>query len=157
MVPLPRFAKECDKEFVVGEIYHLETVQERSPASHAAYFAYVTEAWRNLPEDLALRFPTANKLRKWCLIKCGYANEQSIVCQTITDAMRFAMFLERVNEDSVIVKKGNVIKIYTAKSQSMRSMKKAEFQQSGDAVRILLAEMIGTTAAALSSNAGQAA
>lgn len=157
MVPLPRFIKECNKEFAVGEVYNLETIQERSPASHASYFAYVTEVWRNLPEDLAKRFPTADKLRKWSLIKTGFANEQSMVCQTITDATRFAMLLERTNEDSVIVHKGNVIKIYTARSQSTRSMKKAEFQQSSDAVRMLLAEMIGTTTGAISSNAGQAA
>ncbi len=157
MKPQDRFSHLCDRQFVVGETYRMVVEEERSMASHRQYFAEVNEAWKNLPEHLAPLFPTADKLRKWCLIKCGYATEQSMVCRSMVDAARFATMMGRMNEDSTVVRKGNVIKLYTAKSQSVRHMDKAEFQRSKQDVLDLLASMIGTTTEELSKNAGQAA
>ena len=157
MRPNPRFVGTCNKQYVVGEEYRLDVIEERSAASHSHFFAAVNEAWKNLPHDIAPRFPTADKLRRWCLIKAGFANEQSLVCQTVTDAARFASMIGRMNDDAIIVTKGPVVKVYTAKSQSLRSMDKAEFQRSKEATLALLAEMIGTSAKELSDNAGRAA
>ena len=157
MKPLPRFAKTCDKQFVVGERYNLEVIEERSGATHRHYFACLHDAWLNLPHDLAERFPTSERLRRWALIKTGFANEQSMVCETVVDAARFASMLGRMNDDAVIVTKGRTIKVYTAKSQSMRSMDKVEFQKSKIAVLDLVAEMIGTSATELEAHGGQAA
>jgi hypothetical protein len=157
MRPLPRFAKTCDKQFVVGERYNLEVIEERSSATHRHYFACVHDAWLNLPHEIAERFPNQERLRRWALIKTGFANEQSMVCETVVDAARFASMLGRMNEDAVVVCRGRTIKIFTAKSQSMRSMDKAEFAASKTAVLDLLAEMVGTSSAELQASAGQAA
>jgi hypothetical protein len=157
MVPLPRFIKECNKDFVVGEVYRMEVVHERSSASHRQYFAAINEAFHNLPHHLASHFASSETLRKWCLIKTGWANTQSIVCKDLIDAARFADLLGRMTDDSVVVRKGNVIKIFTAKSQSVRAMNKDEFQRSKQDVLDLLATMIGTSAEELTDNAGKAA
>ena len=68
-----------------------------------------------------------------------------------------AQLLGRMNEDSVVVVKGRVMKMYIAKSQSVRSMDKKEFQSSKQAVLDLLSEMIGTSRETLEANADRAA
>lgn len=155
MKPLDRWVSRCDQQFVVGETYRLVPEEERSNASQAHYFAALKEGWSNLREDLAPSFPTPERLRHWCLIKLGYATEQSIVCQTTADAFRFAEFMKRQDSEAVVIHKGNVLKIYTAKSQSVRSMKKAEFEKSKHDVLELVASMARTTQAQLYAEAGQ--
>src|SRR5215211_8042396 len=72
MVPLPPFARRCEREFDVGERYRLAIAEDRSEASHNHYFARLHELWMNLPELHALRFPTDEHLRKWALIQTGH-------------------------------------------------------------------------------------
>jgi hypothetical protein len=157
MVPIDRFIPVAERQYTKGEVYRLAVEEERSAISHRHYFASVNEAWKNLPHDIAPLFPTAEKLRKWALIKTGYATEQAMVVDTEIDAARMANLLGRMNEDSVVVAKGRVMKMYTAKSQSTRSMDKKEFQTSKTAVLDLLSEMIGTSRETLEANAGKAA
>ena len=153
----PHWARQADKHFVVGERYPLEVREERSPQSHAHYFACINDAWQNLPDELAERFPTPERLRKWALIRCGYADECSIVCSSKAEARRMAPFVGRVNEYAVVVAKGAVLTVYTAKSQSMKAMGKADFQRSKEAVLDFIASLIGTTRDELAKNAGEAA
>ena len=157
MRPLDRFLPRCDKQFVVGEVYRLGVEEERSMASHRQYFASINEAWKNLPDLLSRRFPTPEKLRKWCLVECGYATEQFMVCRNDVEAARWAALLGKMNEDAIIETKGNTIKVSIAKSQSVRHMNKEEFQASKVAVLDKLAETIGVTTEELTQNAGRAA
>lgn len=154
MVPLSRFRLACDKQFVVGETYQLIEHEERSQASHAHFFACLQEGWRNLPEDMAERFPTVEALRKWCLIKCGYADVRSMVYETVKDAKTASSFIGMYSEHSVIVQKDRVVSVYTAKSQSVRAMDKAAFQASKTAVLDLVASMIGVTTQELAKQVG---
>ena len=78
MIPQPRFVALCKKQYTPGECYVLGVNEERSIASHRHYFAAINEAWQNLPEDKVARYPSAEHLRKWALIKSGYHNERSI-------------------------------------------------------------------------------
>lgn len=158
MEPLPEYLPLCLRQYQHNEHYRLIAEEERSAASHRHYFAVIHEAWQNLPEHLAARFPTAERLRHWCLVKCHYATEQTIVLETYHDAERFAEYIsEKRDDDTFCQRSGNVVKIWTAKSQSTRSMDKKEFQDSKAAVLALLSEMIGTSATELSANADQAA
>lgn len=157
MKPLHHFTRTCDQQFAVGEEYRLVVESERSMASHKRYFACLNEAWRNLPHSVAPHFPSAEKLRKWVLIKCNYANAQRMVCETAVDAARVAQLIGRMNDDSIVVRTRNVITIYTAKSQSVRSMNKQEFLESSNAVLDYVAAMISTSRADLEANADQAA
>lgn len=157
MVPAATYRRRCDREFVVGAFYHLVPHEDRSPASHAHYFASIAEAWRNLPENLTEQFPTTEHLRKNALIRAGYADERSIVCASRAEALRVAAFIKPLDDYAVVVVSEAVVKVYTAQSQSMRAMGKAAFQASKDAVLNVLADMLGTTAAGLQQNAREVA
>lgn len=155
MIPLqPRLA---DRYYVVGETYRLEPREDRSQASHGHYFASVDEAWKNLNDHDAERFATADHLRKWALIKAGYRDERSIVCASKAEALRVAAFIRPVDDFAVVTAVNTVVTIYTAKSQSMRSQGKAEFQKSKDRVLDIVSAMIGVGADDLKKNVGKAA
>ncbi|WP_200962570.1 hypothetical protein [Bosea sp. Root381] len=144
MVPLPSFAKRCDAEFVVGVVYNLEAIEERSAASHRHYFASVNEAWQNLPEGLADQFPTSEHLRRWCLIRAGYRQSRDVVASSKSEAQRIAAFVKPMDSYAVVTTRECVVTVWTAESQSMKAMGKQRFQESKDAVLSLLGLMIGT-------------
>ena len=149
MKPLPRFAQAADREYVIGETYNLAEVQDRSSASHRHYFALINEAWMNLPEALSERFPSAEHLRKYALVKAGYRDERSIACASKAEAQRVGAFVKPMDDYAVVVVFGASVMVYTAKSQSVRAMGKADFQASKEAVLGVLADMIGVEPAAL--------
>lgn len=143
MRPLPRFAQAADREYVIGETYNLAEVQDRSSATHRHYFALINEAWMNLPDLLAERFPSAEHLRKYALIKAGYRDERSIPCSSRAEAQRVGSFVKPMDDYAVVVIFEATVTVYTAKSQSVRAMGKADFQASKEAVLGVLADMIG--------------
>ncbi len=144
MIPLPNFAKRCDEAFVVGEVYRMDVVEQRSHRSHNHFFASVHDAWLNLPEPYTDRFPTAEHLRKWCLIKAGFRDERTIVAKSKAEAQRFVKFIRPVDDCAVIIARDAVVIHWTAKSQSMKAMGRKEFQRSKDAVLAECAKLIGT-------------
>jgi hypothetical protein len=155
--PLPRFAKICDRELVVGEQHRIVIEEERSHASHNHFFASVAEAWKNLPDDLAERFQTADHLRKFALIKSGYHDERSVVCASKAEAQRVAAFIRPIDDYAVVTVNEATVRFFTAKSQSMKAMGKTDFYASKQAVLDTVAAMIGVTADALAANAQRAA
>jgi hypothetical protein len=155
--PLPRYRSECDRHYVVGEVYRLTEHVERSQASHNHYFAAIAEAWANLPEREAERFATDVHLRKYALIKCGYANQQDFVAQSKAEAVRLAAAISSIDEYAVVTIAGNVVTRWTAKSQSMPAMGKKDFQASKQAVLDYVAGLVGVTPEALNREAGKAA
>lgn len=148
--PLVKFAKQADQTFVIGEVYAMAEVQERSSASHRHYFGCVAQAWHNLPEAMSERFPSAEHLRKFALIKTGFHDERSIVCATKAEAQRTAAFVKPMDDFAIVLVVECSVVVYTAKSQSERAMGRAAFQASKSAVLGLLADMIGVDPAALS-------
>jgi hypothetical protein len=147
---------QADRAFVAGQVYPLESPDDRSDASHRHYFASVNEAWMNLPEGLAKRFPSAEHLRKWALIRAGYYDERSIVCASEAEAQRLGAFIKPLDDYAVVIARDSVVIVYTAKSQRARAMDKQEFHRSKDAVLDIIAGLIGTSAGTL-ANAGEAA
>lgn len=155
--PHGRFRKQAERQFVAGQVYPIAVEQPRSRETHNHYFAAIEEAWRNLPETLGEQFPTSEHLRKFCLIKAGYAHARSVVCANQAEAHRLAIFTKPIDPYAVLDCAGNVVTIYTAKSQSLKSMDRKTFQESKSAVLEILSEMIGTDPATLQANAGRAA
>jgi hypothetical protein len=149
MEPLPRFHNAANATFVVGEIYRMEAMEERSAVSHRHFFACIHAAWMNIPEHLADRFPTSEALRKFALIKSGYADERSIVCASKAEAQRVAAFVKPMDTYAVVVVKESVVTVFTAKSQSMKAMGRKVFQDSKVAVLEYVADLIGVTPEAL--------
>jgi len=157
MAPHPRFRRECDASFVVGENYRLAVQEHRSQANHNHYFAAIQEAWMNLPDLMAERFPTTEHLRKYALIKAGYRDERSIVCNSKAEAQRIAAFIKPMDEFAVVTTHEAVVTVWTAKSQSKAAMGKQVFQESKNKVLDVLAEMIGVQPETLTRNVGRAA
>jgi hypothetical protein len=157
MKPVGRFAKECDRLFVIGERYKLAEHADRSQASHGHYFAALAEAWANLPEREAERHMTAEHLRKYALIKCGYADQQDFVTNSKAEAIRLAAVIGSIDEYAVVTISGNVVTRWTAQSQSMRAMGKKAFQESKQSVLDYVAGLVGVSPDELSSNAARAA
>lgn len=79
MIPLDRFRPLCRKQFRPGIEYALVPWKGRSDKSHAHYFACIKTGWDNLPEQYAGKFPSPEYLRKWCLVKEGYADHTDYV------------------------------------------------------------------------------
>lgn len=158
MVPAgPHWLRQANRHYVVGERYSMEPREQRSAASHAHYFAALASTWENLPDELAERFPTPEHLRKWALIRCGYADERSIVCASRAEALRVAAYVGQFDEYAVVLAKGATVTAWTAKSQSMKAMGRKDFQASKEKVLDFVAGLIGTTRDALAENAGKAA
>lgn len=150
-----RFASYCDEAFGEGEVVTFERHEERSTASHNHYFASIKTAWDNLPEGDE-RFPTPDALRKWALIRGGYCTKTECVCDSPEQAAAVAAFTGNA-EGVILVVRENVVVKYTAKSQSMKAMNKAEFQLSKTVVLDTIAELLAVKRRRLEDNAGRAA
>ena len=135
----------ADRQYIVGEHYRLETREDRSHASHAHFFAALNDAHANLPDDLAGRWPTADHLRRYALIRTGYRDERTIVASSKAEARRLAAFIRPMDEYAAVSVHDAAVIVWTAKSQSVRAMGKADFQASKDAVLGFVAELIGVT------------
>lgn len=157
MEPLQRFRRLCDRQFVVGESYPLVVQEDRSSHSHRHYFASIHDAWLNLPEDQAERFQTSEHLRKYALIRAGFFDEKSIVCASKSEAQRIGAFIKPMDTFAIVVAREATIRVFTAKSQSVKAMGKKEFQDSKQKVLDIVSGMIGVDTGALNANAGKAA
>jgi len=156
--PLPHYAKRCDAELVVGERYRLEAVAERSRVSHNHQFAAIDEAWHQLPEHLLAAYPSPEHLRKHALIRAGYCLMQHHACATRAEALRTAELVRAREPYSIVESRGNVVTIYTARSQSRRAMpSRKEFEDSKQKALAWVANLIGVTLQELRDNAGRAA
>jgi hypothetical protein len=152
---VPRSRTMADRYFAEGETYALEEVHARSHATHAHYFAALHDTWMNLPEALSPQYPSSEHLRKRLLIQAGYCDEQQIVFATENDAVKAAGLVLARDDYCVADVQGRALTIWMAKSQSMRAMGKATFQESKTKVLELAASLIGTTPETLTAQSQQ--
>jgi len=146
---VPRSQMAADQYFVIGEYYRMVEHEDRSDASHKHEFAFLREAWRNLPEELAPLYPTPEHLRKRALIQAGWYDEQIINAGSNAVAVRLAAVARGYDEFALISITDEVVIIRTAKSQSRRAMNKDEWQKSKSDVLEIVSEMIGVEPAQL--------
>lgn len=137
--------RRAEKEFVAGETYRIVDQPERSSAAHNHFFASIQNAWESLPPLLAQEFPSAEHLRKYALIKAGFCLSNSMPCGSADAAHKFAAFMRPLDEFALVTVTGSVVRVFTAKSQSYRSMGKAEFQASKEKCLEVIADMLGAT------------
>lgn len=148
MVPHQRFWPLCERQFSVDEDYPLSPVENRSMRSHNHYFAALGDAFDNLPEAWAQEFPSAEHMRKWVLIECGYFHLEEYDFDTEKDAKAFATGTRRRDEYCRIKRVGTTIIVKSAKSQD-HSMKAEEFQKSKTDVLDYCSQIIGVRRAEL--------
>lgn len=139
-------AKTADQQFVIGQTYWLEEMSERSWISHRHQFAWLQQAWENLPEEIAPTFPTPEHLRKKALIATGWMNERIIHTNNWDESVRFAKFAKHVDPFADIHISPYVVIVRTARSQRMRGegrMSKGEFQESKSDIIAWISQLIG--------------
>jgi len=136
LYPIPVHKQRCDDQLVVGERYHMESIEARSHKSHAHYFASLKDMWGSLPEEYGMEpwAQSTEHLRKYALIRTGYCLTQTFTCSSQKEAMRWASNIRGMDEYSITQAQGDVVHLFTAKTQSMKSMGKDDFQKSKDAV-----------------------
>lgn len=159
--PEKRFRLICQAEFGEGEVRWLEEVFDRSPESHKHYFACLNTAWKNLPEEIALEYPTVDRLRKKALLATGQYTVTFFPCDSMAEAYRWAEYMAKTNPDDEIsvsyVRDKARVERRVADSQSYKAMTKRKFQESKDKVLDYVSKLIGVTSDELSRNAGRAA
>ncbi len=161
MVPLARYGNVAARQFHDLEEYPLVVLEARTRASHSHFFACVHEAFINLPEEVSVRWPTEEHMRKWVLIETGWFDEKDFDCPDERFAKRLATFIR--TEDSYArislhqVGKAWRVIVRRAKSQSAAAMAKQAFEDSKRDVLDYLASMIGTTRGQIKKHAGRAA
>lgn len=153
----PRLPLLADRHYTVGESYRLVPHEDRSVRSHNHFFAELYDAFNNLPHELAERFPSAEHLRKYALIKGGYHDSRSIIAGSKAEAQRLAAFIRPLDDFAVVTVEDRCVTVYTAKSQNTASMGKKAFQESKGAVLNIVSAMIGVTRDQLAKNAENAA
>lgn len=151
--PLPGHFRRAAEQYGEGEVVTLAPVEDRSAASHRHYFAAINEAFQNLPEVMTERFASPEHLRKYALVRAGYRDERTIVASSKAEAKRLEAFIKPMDEYAFVVRSEATVTVYTAKSQNMRAMGKAEFQASKDKVLTVLASLIGVDVTQLRARA----
>ncbi|MCV2449399.1 antitoxin family protein [Paracoccus sp. DMF] len=138
-----------------GELVTVIIERGRSLNSHRHQFAFVREAWQNLPEHLQ-SVPwaeTPETMRKHALIATGFHQSYTLDCGANATAQRIKAQLVRAEaraEGYAIGQvRGPILTIWTPESQSMRSMGGKRFQESKTAILDWMAAQIGVTASAL--------
>ena len=107
--PATPFAAElCVRRYAAGAKYLLVEHQERSLLSHNQQFAWIDEAWRQLPEKLADLYPTPEHLRKRALIEAGFYHEEAIDCGTKAAALRVAAYLRKHDDFAHLILRGPI-------------------------------------------------
>jgi hypothetical protein len=151
-----RSKKDADAEYVIGQAYRLNVIEERSEQQHRMYFAALRECWANLPDPHAFQYPNPESLRKQALIRTGYATQRQYVANSRKEAERVAAFVKHDIYELVQID-GNIVTVWTAESQSYRAMGKKRFLESMDAVLGYVAGLIGVDPETLGREAGKAA
>jgi len=146
-VMTPLRPKAAQQAYGQGEGVHwLEEASERSWASHAQQFAWIAEAWQQLPEDVMELYPSPEHLRKRALIQAGFFRETVIDAGSKAAALRVAAYARGDDEFAHVVTRGPLVVIRKARSQRMTGhdrMTRAEFQASKDGVMKVVGELIG--------------
>jgi hypothetical protein len=137
------WASRADKQFVVGEVYSIEVVEQRSANSHRHYFAALHDIWLSLPEPMHEQFPTSEHLRKYALVRTGYRNTVQHVCASKAEALRLQAAIKSHVEFEAVTVDGVVVTVHSPKSQDHRSMDKETFQRSKQDVLDWCSDLIG--------------
>lgn len=157
MIPLDRFRGLARRQYRPGTEYALSVWRGRSDISHRHYFACLKQAWLNLPEEWAQEFPSPEYLRKWCLIREGYATHRQFACATPDDVRNAIDMIRDIDPYASIRVRDRVIDAWFAASQDHASMNHEKFQESKDRVFGRVAGMLGITVAELAKNAKETA
>lgn len=158
MVPASGYwLRQANEHFVVGQRYRMVEENEISGASHRHEFAWLREAWNSLPDSLLDQYPSSEHLRKHGLIAKGHCTMTQHPCVTVAEAERTEATIKRhVDKYAIVRRRGSVVTVYEAVSQSKRAMGAPQFQQSKSDLMDFVADVLGVSVETL-SQVGEAA
>ena len=147
LIPTDRFTARADELFVDGAVYWVNVEAERTEKSHRHEFAWLKEAWKQIPERLAAEYPTTEHLRKRALIEGGFYDEQVIDAGSEAAALRVMQAVRSFPGEcfSMVFIRGRYVFVRRAKSQSKAAMGAADFQRSKTAILEIVSDLIGVT------------
>lgn len=148
---IPARPELAERIFRADGHYLLEAHHERSYQRHKAYFAGLHDAWSSLRVD---DFPSPEHLRKAALIKTGWYDERTIVCDSPEMAERVAAFIRPIDEFHVVSVSGPVVRQWVAKSQSYKAMGRDAFNRSMEEVLDYVAGLVGVRREELDAQGG---
>ncbi|MEL6467071.1 MAG: hypothetical protein AAFQ58_19085 [Pseudomonadota bacterium] len=132
-----------------GELCLIDLDRARSGNTHRHQFAWVKEAWLNLPED-KVNMPwaeTPETMRKHALIATGFHDTYTLDCGEHLTArkLKAALLAAEVRAHGYAVGqvKGTALTIWTPKSQSHRQMGRDQFQASKSAILDWISAQLG--------------
>src|SRR5215472_6489734 len=126
---VPQRLEQAQNEFHKDRRYWLEEVSERSWVAHAHQFAWLAEAWLNLPEDVAPLYPSPEHLRKRALIQAGFYDETAVPVSDVKTAKALIRYLHANDEFASVFLRDSTVFIRKAKSQRLHgpgAMSRAE-------------------------------
>ncbi len=138
--------READKQFVVGQRYRMVEENEISSASHRHEFAWLREAWNSLPDHMLDQYPSSEHLRKYGLIAKGHCTMTQHPCVSVAEAERLEATIRRyVDKYAIVRRRGPVVTVFEAVSQSKRAMGAPQFQQSKSDLMDFVADLLGVS------------
>lgn len=132
-----------------GETVFVTIERGRSMNSHRHQFAWVKDAWLNLPEHLQGRpwAETPETLRKHALVATGFHQVYTLDCGANATAHRVkaALVAAEAGKHGYAIGqvRGPVVTVWTPQSQSLRAMGAERFQASKTAILDWIAAQIG--------------
>jgi hypothetical protein len=91
------------------------------------FFATIRDVHNNLSDELRERFPSSETLRKQALIAAGWCDTMTVLCGTKAAAPGIAAAFKSKDPYCVVMVRGDVLQVMTAKSMSRRSLLKPQF------------------------------
>lgn len=127
-----------------GQLVPVVEQSQRSGKSHNHEFAWLKEAWDSLPDELVDQYPSKEHLRKKGLIAKGHCTMTQHACASAAEAERLeAAITKHVDTYAVVRRRGSVVTVYEAASQSYQAMGKAQFQQSKSDLMDFVGDLLG--------------
>lgn len=151
LFPTERFVEAARERFAEGAVYWLTDDPERTEKSHNHEFAFISTAWKTLPDHLAAEYPSSEALRKRALIATGWCTVQDYPCGSRAEVARWVANLRReLDEYTIIVPSETVVRVFRARSQSRKAMGGVDFQRSKTDVLHWIADLLGVAPETLS-------
>ena len=134
----------CASAYQPEQYVEFTDVKPRSKREHNWWFAIVSKAFKNLPEHLAPRFPSAEHLRAYVLVSAGYCTMATIPVAGNVSVKEVAAALRLISPFAVIRISDSVINVFVAKSQSEAAQKAGgEFREVVEKALQEMASMLG--------------
>jgi hypothetical protein len=139
-----------NQKFGQGQVIRFSHDEQRSDEEHKFWFAVVRACWKSLPDKARReRWPNAEYLRKWLLVKAGHCRKMDVVCDNSRDIPHIINTARFIDKYSVIKvdRIAGVVSIFIAESQEYKVMGKEKFQAVTTLCLHILAEIMGCSPA----------